>query len=195
MRNIHRHVDEDELEQYSLGGISPEDTAVLEEHLLTCEPCRDQLASTDEYVLAMQAAALHERQVAASRHRAWRLPVWFPAVAAVACGVLLTVGIARWISASPARPVSVTLLAMRGAGPGSTAPKGRDLLLYPDVTGLTEAASYHVEIVSDSGRQVRQSNVAKGAGVKFAALAAGTYFVRVSLPSGQLLREYGLEIR
>jgi hypothetical protein len=62
MRDIRRHMDGEELEQYSVGASSPEETSALEEHLLTCEQCRDQLRSTDEYVLAMQSAARHERQ-------------------------------------------------------------------------------------------------------------------------------------
>src|SRR3954452_14390654 len=91
VRDIHRHMDGEELEQYSVGTSSPEETAALEEHLLTCAQCRKQLQTTDEYVLAMRAAAQHERQQAPVRRREWRFPVWFPALAAAACALLILI--------------------------------------------------------------------------------------------------------
>ena len=195
MRDIHRHMDGEELEQYSVGAGSPEDTAALEEHLLTCEQCRDQLQSTDEYVLAIRSAARHERQTERAKVREWRFPVWFPAFATAVCGLLLFIGVRSWIT--PAQPaVAVTLRAMRGAGVGSTAPAGRELLLTPDLTGLAPAANYRVQVVDENGREVRAGQLqASRHQLPFAGLPAGTYFVRIYMPQGELLREYGLEVR
>ncbi len=195
MRDIHRHMDGEELEQYSVGTSSPEQTAALEEHLLTCEECRNQLQSTDEYVLAIRAAAGHERRAARSRRREWRFPTWFPALAAVACGLLLLVALRLWLA--PSQPAArVDLVAMRGAGTTGTAPADRPLLLYPDLTRLAASPSYQIQVVDQNGRELRRSPMeAERGSVRFRGLSAGTYFVRVYLPGGELLREYGLEVR
>ncbi|MEO8368277.1 MAG: zf-HC2 domain-containing protein [Candidatus Solibacter sp.] len=195
MRDIHRHMDEEELEQYSDGAGTPEQTAALETHLLTCEECRNQLLQTDEYVLAMRSAAGHERRAARTREREWSVPTWFPAFAAAACGLLLFVAVRYW--QAPSLPAAtVDLVAMRGAGTPGAAPAGRALLLHPDLTGLAASPSYRIQVVDQTGREVRQSlmEAARGA-VQFTGLRAGVYFVRVYLPGGELLREYGLEVR
>jgi hypothetical protein len=50
------HPSSDELEAYSLG-LSPDaDLEIVEEHLLICERCQDELALTDQYVPAMKKA-------------------------------------------------------------------------------------------------------------------------------------------
>ena len=43
MRDIHCHADAEDLESYSMGASSVEETARIEEHLLICEDCRDRL--------------------------------------------------------------------------------------------------------------------------------------------------------
>jgi hypothetical protein len=97
----------------------------------------------------------------------------------------------------PAQPaVTVDLVAMRGAGTSETAPAGRTLLLHPDLTGLAASPSYRIQVVGEGGIEVRQSPMDAARGrVQFTGLSAGIYFVRVYLPGGELLREYGLEIR
>jgi len=188
-------MDGEELEQYSVGTSSPEQTAALEEHLLTCDECRNQLQHTDEYVLAMRSAAGHERRAARARERAWRFPGWFPAFAAVACGLLLFVAVR--FSMAPALPaVTVDLMAMRGAGTTGAVPADRALLLHPDLTGLAASPSYRIQVVGQNGRELRQSlmETARGS-AQFKGLSPGIYFVRVYLPGGELLREYGLEVR
>ena len=193
MRDLHRHMDEEELEQYSLGASSPESAAAIEEHLLICQECRDQLRKSDEYVVALRSAAAHERLAARSGER--RFGLWLPAVAALACGLLLFAVIGyRTAPAGPA--VAVDLIAMRGAGTTGTAPAGRSLLLHPDLTGLPASYAYRIQVVDQNGREVRQSLMEAARGtVQFTGLSAGTHFVRVYLPGGDLLREYGLEIR
>lgn len=52
-----RHLQEEQLEAYTMGTIPADEAAELEEHLLTCQACRDHLRETDEYVQAMQRAA------------------------------------------------------------------------------------------------------------------------------------------
>jgi hypothetical protein len=113
----------------------------------------------------------------------------------VACGVLLMVAAFRLVQ-SRGPMVAVSLTALRSNGAGGSAPSGRELMLHPDLTGLAESSSYRVEIVDQTGRAMRRGTLARGHnGVKVPGLSAGLYFVRVYLPAGELLREYGLQIQ
>jgi hypothetical protein len=53
-----------------------------------------------------------------------------------------------------------------------------------------------LEIVDQTGRPVRLATLTRTVGgVNVPALGVGLYFVRLYFPVGNLLREYGLEIR
>jgi hypothetical protein len=92
--------------------------------------------------------------------------------------------------------VAVSLTALRGGGVENSAPPGRELMLHPDLTGLAEASSYRLEIVNQTGQTVRQGTMTRlQNGIQVRGLGAGLYFVRVYLPAGELLREYGLQIQ
>jgi hypothetical protein len=195
MREIHRHVDAEALEQYSMGTSSAERTTLIEEHLLTCGECQERLRETDDYLLAMRTASEQLRRDArGTKERGWRIPAWFTALAA-ACVMLLVAATLRLVR-PPGPVVGVSLTALRGNGAGSSAPAGRELLLHPDLTGLAEVSTYRLEIVDQTGHTVRQATFARARnGVKVLGLNAGLYFVRVYLPAGDLLREYGLQIQ
>src|SRR6266567_6194796 len=60
--NNNRHMDEDEIESYSMGAVSEEQSARFDEHLLVCESCRNKVKKSDDYVAAMRAAALRSRR-------------------------------------------------------------------------------------------------------------------------------------
>lgn len=195
MREIHRHLDTETLEQYSMGKSSVEMTTLIEEHLLTCGECQGKLRETEEYLLAMRTASEQLRRDArGAKGREWRIPAWFTVLAAA--GVMLLVA-ATLRLVRPAGPVvGVSLTALRGNGAGSSAPAGRELLLHPDLTGLAEVSTYRLEIVDQTGHTVRQATFARARnGVKVLGLNAGLYFVRVYLPAGDLLREYGLQVQ
>lgn len=179
-----------------MGACSLEETTLIEEHLLACDACQDRLRETEDYLFAMRMASEQlRRDEKAAKGPAWRFPAWFPVLAAVACGVLLVVGTFRYVRSS-GPVVAVSLTALRGNGAGSSAPAGRELMLHPDLTGLAEATSYRLEIVDRMGHPVRQGTLARAQdGIRFPGLGAGQYFVRVYLPAGELLREYGLEIQ
>lgn len=196
MREIDHHVEVEDLERYSIGFSSVAESAHIEEHLLTCERCQDRLRETDDYVRAVQMASQQvRRQEEVTERREWRFPAWFPPLVAVACGLLLVVAALRLVR-PPGPVVAVSLSALRGNGGGTGAAAGRQLILHPDLTGLAESSSYRLEIVDESGRQVRQGKLGRTqAGVAIPGLGAGQYFVRVYLPAGELLREYGLKIQ
>jgi predicted anti-sigma-YlaC factor YlaD len=52
-----RHISKEALEQYAMGTLFGLQLKPVEEHLLTCSACRDQLQAADEYVAAMRSAA------------------------------------------------------------------------------------------------------------------------------------------
>jgi hypothetical protein len=194
MKNIQRHMDAEDLERYSMGNTTLEESESIEKHLLTCEDCRDHLRETDDYLLAMRTSSARlRRDERSARRRQWRFPAWSPALAAAAC--LLVVVFALRSGRPPSPVVSVALTAVRGIGAGSIAPAGHQLILHPDMTGLADASSYRLEIVDLKGRRVRQGTIARAQdGIGVPGLGAGQYFVRLYLPAGELLREYGLQI-
>ena len=196
MRDVEHHVDVEDLERYCIGTSSVAESTQIEEHLLICECCQDRLRETDDYVLAVEVASRQlRRNEKVTDRREGRFPAWFPPLAAVACGLLLVVAALRLVR-PPGPVVAVSLSALRSNGAGTGAPAGQQLVLHPDLTGLTESSSYRLEIVDQTGRTVRQGTLGRTqARVAIPGLGAGQYFVRVYLPAGELLREYGLQIQ
>ena len=56
MPDADRHVNDDDLERYVLDRVPEERAAAIEEHLLVCEQCQDQLTQVDQRVQAMRAS-------------------------------------------------------------------------------------------------------------------------------------------
>jgi anti-sigma factor ChrR (cupin superfamily) len=56
-----RHPDEEQLEQYSLGMLSPEAIPTFEQHVLICHVCQDRVAEMDASIQGMQAEARQVR--------------------------------------------------------------------------------------------------------------------------------------
>ena len=189
MRESYRHMDADELERYSLGNGSPEETAGLEEHLLVCEQCRAKVDETDRFAHGMKNAAAELEQHGA-RPR-WNL---IPILAAAACLLVAATIALRW-QGDYAPAVAVNLAVTRGDS-STTVPRGRTLRLRPDLTGLPQLDSYLLEMVDHMGQRMwRGALTSSQAAVTVPGQAAGTYFVRVYTPSGELLREYALGVR
>jgi hypothetical protein len=196
MQDSDRHVDAEDLERYSMGTSSRAVATFIEEHLLTCEACQERFRETDDYLIAVRTASERlRRDERAAKGREWRIPAWFPALAVAACGLLLVAVTLRFVR-QQGPVVGVSLTALRGNRVGNSAPAGRELMLHPDLAGLAEDSSYRLEIVDRTGHTVRQGRFARAqVGIKVPGLSAGLYFVRVYLPAGELLREYGLEIQ
>ena len=55
--SFNEHIPEDALEGYSMGKLSDDESAPLEEHLLICPFCQAGLEQTDEYIRVTKAAA------------------------------------------------------------------------------------------------------------------------------------------
>lgn len=188
------HVDPEDLEKYAMHRTPELETARIEEHLLLCDTCRDDLDRTTAYTGAMQAAASTWRQQPEPRQSWWNVSWLVPALAGL---ILLLAGagvLSKFNRALP--PLAVSLVATRGDATGASAPSGRPLSLTPDLTGLPAASSYRLEIVDAEGRRTWQGSF----GPEHATLAVpahrkGLHFVRIYSSSGELLREYGLDIK
>ena len=192
---IRRHMDDEQIESYSMGHMTEEESARFEEHLLVCGSCQKRVSEADAFVAAMSAAALAlQREPRAQNWYNMFFPRLTPLLAAAALAITLAVLGARMASRS-APPVAVALQAMRGAT--VQAPSARRLTLNLDMTGLPDRSVYRVSVVDASGREL-WSGVARsveGSGqAEIPGMNAGTYFVRLYAGSGELVREYGVEV-
>jgi hypothetical protein len=192
------HIDAEELEGYSLGHISEKQAGRLEEHLLICATCRQRLEENDSYTSAMRQAAAQLVDAPSQPDRSpWSFPRLLPAAVALACAVLVA-GVALRYLNSPEPAFAVNLAATRGARIVAKAPADRTLALRPDLTGLTAGPSLRVEMVDRLGNRVWPGSAATPgllAGATVPRQRPGIYFVRLYGASGELLREYGLEIQ
>jgi len=129
-----------------------------------------------------------------SRAAARALPVLIGAALLALVAVVVFQG-KRVLEASP--PLAVDLHAFGDKGIETQVPLGVALLLHLDLAGLPVPGSYAVEVDDASGVQVLQEGVGAQelqATVKVPSVPPGLYFVRVTAPSGELLREYGFRV-
>jgi len=190
-----RHWDEEELENYSRGILPEEEAGQVEEHLLTCEPCRRQLSQTEAYIASIRRAGARLRAEESSPRELGWFPRFGPVMAAALALLVAVVAFRAWKPGAGA-PVAVTLTATRGASGPAQAPTDRPLRLQPVLQGLPALPSYRIEMVDPAGRRLWQGDLrpAGGPGIIAPAPPAGLYFVRVYTPSGTLLREYALAV-
>jgi hypothetical protein len=184
------HPNEDRFENYTLGKLSEIEGADFEEHLLICESCQRTLAEIADYVRLMKVAtAAYVRGREGARRRGVRRHTAAAAVLLLTCLTALF----SWRTPS-GEPRTIVLDAYRGAPTGALAeaPAGQPLDLQIDLREVQPAASYRVEVVDSTGRQVWSGatpvRLTKG-------LSPGTYWVRLSSDAGKPLREYGLNLR
>jgi hypothetical protein len=201
-----RHMEEGEIEKYSMGDISEEESSRFEEHLLICGSCRDRVSESDRYVSGMQGASAQIRsQGLKAARRRWFGPRVIPALATAASVLLLAAiglqwvnGPAKWRNrATPEPAIAINLAATRGDGIEAKAPAGRALTLQLDLVGLALEPSFRLEMVDALGKPVWQGTVVPQDSKAIASvpqMAGGLYFLRAYAPSGKLLREYGLEV-
>lgn len=188
-----RHMEDEEVERYSMNEMTEEESVPFEEHLLTCAACRTRVEEADAYVSAMAGAARQIRSAAIRdpMPRQWWMarPLWAATVAAA--GIVILASTTDLIQKP--EPLAVSLQAVRGTSPGAKVQANHPLLLTPDLTGIAQSNSYSLEIVNENGEQVFRAVMSQPP-VKAPKLAAGIYFVRISSDTGGLLREYGLKV-
>ncbi|MBZ5581794.1 MAG: hypothetical protein LAQ30_06230 [Acidobacteriia bacterium] len=190
-----RHLDEEQIERYSLGNLPEEEWAARDAHLLICETCRWRVEESDSYISAMRHAAGElRRNVLIRERRPWlALPRLIPVLAGLMLVALLALSWrGGWFRNPDASPVAVALTAARGAEIEATAPAGAPLNLRPDLTALPTLPSYRLEIVDRYGDPVWRGSFPASAVTH--PMNAGIYFVRIYSPQGELYREYGLRV-
>ena len=196
------HASDEALEQYATHSLPEAALAEIEEHLLVCSQCQQQLEEIDAYVSAMRGAAKGLDQEDESRKTYWtrvsriltfRKFGWAIAVAALVLGAVAL----RISTKRPVAPFALVLETSRGSEM-QHAPADRRLELSLNTQGLPSFSGYALEVVDDSGRLQYQSRMtAQQSGVRAtlpAGLHRGTYFIRLYSPARELLREYGLQI-
>jgi hypothetical protein len=188
------HPSWDGLEEYLFKRLSAEETEALEEHLLVCVPCQDKLHEVDEYILLMKQAAMLQR----ANPRVWgmRRSAWAGAAAAVAAMVVGAVLMVERMQ-PVAAPERIELQALRGADDMAHASAGRPIQLMIDASDLPGSTDYKIVVVNTLGEPVWEGP-AVAAQNRLSALVKslkhGVYWVRLSIATGQLLREFGLRV-
>jgi len=198
------HASEESLESYALGSLGEPALGELEEHLLLCSLCQDQLKEIDAYHAAMKSAAARLEGQDESRKKLWtrvsgamtfRRLGWVMGLVAIALGGL---ALRVWLTPTALTPAVALVLETSRGSEVRHAPARRPLELSLDVKGLPAYPLYAVETVDAVGQVQAQSTAAVSEGrVKMSlsqGLRPGNYFARLYSPSHELLREYGLVI-
>jgi hypothetical protein len=198
------HASDEALEQYAMHSLAEPVLAEIEEHLLVCSRCQEQLNDIEAYVSAMHDAAQRLDQSDESRKRfltrvseafTFRKLAWAMAAVSVVF-VVFALRLTMKTAQSP-QPFALTLVTSRGSEVPH-APSGRPIDLSLDITGLPLFPAYSVEVVDEGGRVRSKSSTSEGQARVRTSLPdnfrAGTYFIRLYSPSRELLREYGLHI-
>ena len=183
------HLDDGEIERYSMGRCSGAELDRCDEHLLICEHCRRQVEEADAFAGAMRGAAAQGRERPRIRRDWFRLPRLVPVFAAAALLTIAWFGAQRLVPTPP--PATILLTASRGTGTQIQAPSATPLAFQPDLTGLPFWPSYRLEVVDAAGARLWQGAYPGPATPK---MPPGACFVRLYSPYGELYREYGLEI-
>jgi hypothetical protein len=203
MHNIGPHVGDDVLERYLLRRLTEAEIPPVEEHLLVCEECQDQMAETENFMLATRVALQKQARKPAGipfrtrlltllRPR-YAMPVMAMALFSVGLGVYMQ---PRQLSPGATLP-EVSLTAMRG--PDSALPHVRadhGLVLNLPGNALPAAAdAYQVRIVNSDGVEIWIGiPQLMGNGIRAVVsrqLNPGHYWVRLTR-GPELLHEYGV---
>ena len=105
LMEIGRHLDEHEVERYSMRQMGEGESAAFEEHLLICEVCQQRVQESDDYVTAMGRAAAQLRATPEPVRRpavSW-VPAWALAVSVIAIAVVLVGTKDLWHKAARSR--------------------------------------------------------------------------------------------
>jgi hypothetical protein len=205
-RDIRQHVREERLEAYAMHSMGAEETATVEEHLLFCTSCQDQLEAVERYVRVMAGAAkrirVDEAKAPVTRGalhwlRTWlRTPAPMWTAALVMGALILMVGI--HLRVPPGAPVEVELQAVRGAA-AATAQPGHALHLKLDIRGIPDMPAWPIEIVDENGSKIWTGAGTRSDGtIKVSvdkSFQQGSYFVRLLKDGDDPVREYQLVVR
>jgi hypothetical protein len=204
---IGAHADEETLEKYAMGSLPDAQLAVLEEHLLVCLGCQEQLQELDHFVAAMRRVAPRLQSRAENPgYRLWSSLFPFPLTprlafaGAVAVLVLVLLAGRPWQPGGSPQPALVLLSVERGAEAASgAAPANRPLQMQAGISEFPQHRQFGLELVDSTGNKIfaGEATVREGqAGLTTPrGLPAGAYFVRLYSSSHKLLREFAVTVR
>jgi hypothetical protein len=205
------HVEEEQLEAFVMNRLAGDELQNVEEHLLFCGTCQDQVQAIERYMAAMQSAARRvraeeegiqkEATPAISAGWSWLrtllhvpIPVWCGA-AAMAALLLMVASLPH--RERPGAPVDVELQAIRGESTG-TALAGHALHLRLDNQGVRYSPAWHIEIVDSEGAKMWTGTGAwSDTAITVAvprSFTPGTYYVRLIKDTPDPAREFQLVI-
>ncbi len=191
--NATTHFSENLLERYSMGKLSDQESAPLEEHLLVCPACQHELEKIDDFLGAAQAALSSLNSQPLRR----RVPGFPRMVWAVGLAAALVLFLTPYFG-NPT--VAVTLSTERGAASFPRVHAGGRLRLKIDVSQVPQPDGYQMEIVDSGGQPVWHAAVEAFHDEIVATvgkhLAPGRYWIRLYDTGSpwKLLREYGVDV-
>jgi len=190
-----QHLEDDELDRYSLGAIPEAELPDFEEHLLLCAECRSRLAAADEFAGLFRAAASQPEAAPRRRQSTFRRPaIAWPVAAVLAAGLCLVVVSLRDSSQTPS---TVYLNALRGPESSVHVTAGKPLEVVFDVEPSDASAAYEARVADSDGREflrVPPHTRDRHLAVHVQGLGPGMYWVRLYRKgNGELLAEYGVE--
>ena len=192
------HLTEEKIESYSMGKLAESEVALVEEHLLLCGICQEQVEEMDEFVHAVrEGTKLAKDDPPTAWDRFLAFFTFHPGLAwAGLSAVAAAVVIFSFLPFSSSTPQRLELSTVRGSEssvPHAKANTPIDLQL--DVTELPASPLYTIELV-DSGGGIIEPESSKLRAAIGEKLPSGQYWIRLygnSLKS-DLLREYGLKV-
>ena len=199
------HISGELLERYTLQQLSEEKLAPIEEHLLVCQRCQQNLTEVENFVDAMKIAArqMQEQKAPAPAPRlrlAPRRPLqWaLPLAGGLLVSTLLIFSYAR--RPQDMAQSEVILTATRGASEAAVAqaPANSILIVQTDAQDVAPGTQLRLEVANSDGRVVWQGAGDCRAGRITArvnhALSSGSYWFRV-YERGDLVKEYALQLK
>ena len=197
------HLTDEKIESYAMGKLAESELALVEEHLLICGGCQEQVEKTDEFVRAVRKAAKLEYEAPATPWSRFRSFITFhpgsawAALSTVAAAVIIF----TFLPLASSVPQHLALSTVRGSE--SSVPHAKantPIELQLDVTEVAASPLYTIELVDSGGGIVRNyTNEPRSYKLNVAIaekLPAGQYWIRLygnSLKT-DVLREYGLKV-
>jgi hypothetical protein len=197
------HLSEEMVESYAMGKLAEPEIAHVEEHLLICDRCQEQVAKMDEFIRATRGAANIVHGAPLGPWERFRGFVAFHpgsawAAASVLAAAVVVFTLAPWGSRAPQFIELSTIRGTELASPHAKANTPIDLQL--DVTEMPVSSLYTLELVDSSGKIIQnytsEPKASKVSVTITERLPAGQYWIRLygnSLKT-ELLREYGLKV-
>ena len=183
------------LGNYLLGRLEEPEKTAVEEHLLLCEACRQELDEQEfGYLVRESSRRIRSREEAAAmRLRRHPRLAWPWALAAGLAAVLFLSRPSVTTTYS-----DVELQTMRGAPGTARAPAGHPLRLAIDLTELPARPTLKLELVTAVGAPVFQASQTVTGDTLVVVidrkLTPGIYWARLYDPDSRLLREFGLRV-